>query len=71
MDKNLQCLVGRDDDDASAIMALVMIVVVVMVIVAIVFYAGIFIGGFHSLVNYGLAFKHNVCDSNRKITTAV
>lgn len=71
MDKDLQCLVGRDDDDASAIIALIMVVVVVMIIVAVVFYAGIFIGGFHSLANYGLAFKHNVYDSNRKIPTAV
>ena len=27
---------------------------------------GAFIGGFHSLKNYILAFKHNVVDSNRK-----
>lgn len=35
-------------------------------IVAIIVYGGAFIGGFHSLKNYILAFKHNVVDSNRK-----
>lgn len=29
-------------------------------------HGGAFIGGFHSLKNYILAFKHNVVDSNRK-----
>lgn len=42
---------------------------VVAMIVAIIVYGGAFIGGFHSLKNYILAFKHNVVDSNRKRIT--
>lgn len=60
-----KCYVGRDSDD-GAIFAIVMIIIVVSIVAAIIIYGGIFIGGFHSLKNYALAFKVNVIDGNRK-----
>ena len=69
MNTSRKCLVGHDDD-YGWIMAIVIAIVVVMIVCAIVIYGGAFIGGFHSIKNYVLAFKHNVYDSNRKPITA-
>lgn len=64
MNEKRKCLVGHDSDD-GAMWALIMAIIVVMVIMAIIVYGGAFIGGFHSLKNYFISFKHNVYDSNR------
>ncbi len=65
MDEKRACLVGHDSDDGGGwIAALIIGLIIVMCIVAIVVYGGAFIGGWHSLKNYVLAFKHNVVDSN-------
>lgn len=64
MNKERKCLVGRDSDD-GAIFAIILAIIVVMIVVAIIVYGGAFIGGFHSLKNYFISFKHNVYDSNR------
>ncbi len=63
-----KCMVGHDDDGAVAgiIIVILIAIVVIAVVCAIIFYGGIFIGGFHSIKNYLTAFKHNVFDSNRK-----
>lgn len=55
------CLAGNDSDDDFAIVIAIMVVVMIL---SIMLYAGAFIGGFHSLRNYIIAFKHNVIDSN-------
>ena len=67
MKKNIPCLVGRDSDDAhvGVAFAIAIAIIVIMVVVAIVIYGGAIIGGFHSLKNYFISFKHNVYDSNR------
>lgn len=65
MNTKIKCMVGHDDD-YGWIMAIVIALMVVMIVCAIIVYGGAFIGGFHSLKNYILAFKHNVVDSNRK-----
>lgn len=65
MNEQRKCLVGRDDDYGWAI-GLAIALFVIAMIVAIIIYGGTFIGGFYSLKNYILAFKHNVVDSNRK-----
>lgn len=65
MNATRKCLVGHDDD-YGWIMAIVIAMFVVAVVCAIIIYGGAFIGGFHSIKNYILAFKHNVVDSNRK-----
>lgn len=65
MDENNRFLAGRDNNSGS-LMSIVIIVVVIMCIIAIMIYGGIFIGGFNSLKNYLISFKHNVIDSNRK-----
>ena len=67
MNEKRKCLVGRDSDD-GAWMAIIMAIIVVMIVVAIIVYGGAFIGGFHSLKNYAISFKHNVIDSNREPT---
>ncbi len=64
MNEKRKCLVGHDSDD-GAMWALIMAIIVVMVIMSIIVYGGAFIGGFHSLKNYFISFKHNVYDSNR------
>ena len=65
MNEQRKCLVGRDDDYGWAI-GLAIALFVIAMIVAIIIYGGTFIGGFHSLKNYILAFKLNVVDSKRK-----
>lgn len=65
MNEQRRCLVGHDDDYGGAI-GLAIALFVIAMIVAIAVYGGAFIGGFYSLKNYILAFKHNVVDSNRK-----
>ena len=62
MNEQRKCLVGHDDDYGWAI-GLAIALFVIAMIVAIIVYGGAFIGGFHSLKNYILAFKHNVVDS--------
>lgn len=69
MSEKRNCLVGHDDD-GGWIMALVIGLLIVMCVVAIIVYGGAFIGGWHSLKNYVLAFKHNVFDSNRAPVSA-
>lgn len=69
MNEKRKCMVGHDDD-YGWIIAIIIAIVVVMMICAIIVYGGAFIGGFHSIKNYILAFKHNVFDSNRKPVTA-
>ena len=64
MNEKRKCLVGHDSDD-GAMWALIMAIIVVMVVVAIIVYGGAFIGGFHSLKDYFISFKHNFYDSNR------
>lgn len=64
MNEKRQCLVGRDNDSGWLITILIAVFIIACV-VAIIFYGGVFIGGWHSLKNYVLAFKHNVFDSNR------
>ncbi len=65
MNNTRKCMVGHDDD-YGWIFAIVIAIMVVMIVCAIIVYGGAFIGGFHSIKNYILAFKHNVFDSNRK-----
>ena len=65
MNEQRKCLVGHDDDYGWLI-GIIIALVVISMIVAIAVYGGAFIGGFHSIKNYVLAFKHNVFDSNRK-----
>ena len=62
------CLVGHDSD--GWIITVILAIVIVMIVVAIIVYGGAFIGGFHSIKNYILAFKHNVYDSNKKAVAA-
>lgn len=69
MNEKNNCLVGHDSDD-GAIFAIILVIAIVMMIVAIIVYGGAFIGGFHSLVNYAKALKHNVWDSNRNPVAA-
>ena len=54
-----------EDIDSGWIISLCIGLFIVMCVVAIIVYGGAFIGGWHSLKNYVLAFKHNVFDSNR------
>lgn len=63
--------VGRDSDDAATglIIALAVIMMIVMMIVMIIFGLGTIIGGFYSIKNYFVSFKHNVIDNNRSIAT--
>lgn len=63
MNEQRKCLVGRDDD--GWIWAIIIAVIVVGIIVSLVVYGGAFIGGFYSLKNYFVSFKHNVYDSNK------
>lgn len=65
MNANRKCMVGHDED-SGWIFAIIIAIVVVMIVCAVIIYGGAFIGGFHSIKNYILAFKHNVFDSNRK-----
>lgn len=65
MNAKRKCMVGHDDDHGW-IIAIAIAIFVIAVVCAIIFYGGAFIGGFHSIKNYILAFKHNVVDSNRK-----
>ena len=65
MNAKRKCMVGHDDD-YGWIITIVIAIFVIAVVCAIIFYGGAFIGGFHSIKNYILAFKHNVVDSNRK-----
>lgn len=64
MNAKRKCMVGHDDDDWMISIAIALFVIAVVCV--IIFYGGAFIGGFHSIKNYILAFKHNVVDSNRK-----
>lgn len=63
MNEQRNCLVGHDND--SWIWNVILAVIVVGMIVSFIIYAGAFIGGFYSLKNYFVAFKHNVYDSNK------
>lgn len=69
MSEKRKCLVGHDDD-SGWIMTLIIGLFIVMCVVAIIVYGGAFIGGWHSLKNYVLAFKNNVIDSNRTPVSA-
>ena len=69
MSEKRKCLVGHDND-SGWIMGPVIGLFIVMCVVAIIVYGGAFIGGWHSLKNYVLAFKHNVFDSNRAPVSA-
>ena len=73
MKKQLTCLAGHDSDDDLFGIALVLIIaiLVILIVAAIVIYGGAIIGGFHSLKNYFISFKHNVYDSNRTPASAV
>lgn len=65
MNAKRKCMVGRDDD-YGWLFAILIAIVVICIVLAIIFYGGLFIGGYHSIKNYFLALKHNVYDSNRK-----
>jgi len=69
MNTKRNCLVGHDDD-YGWIFAIIIAIIVITIVCAIIFYGGAFIGGYHSIKNYILAFKHNVFDSNRKVRAA-
>ncbi len=78
MNKKRNCLIGRDSDDSGCIgmiigvmIAIAIAIAVIMTIMTIMCFAGIFIGGFHSLKNYFVSLKHNVIDSNVKPAGAV
>lgn len=64
--------IGRDSDDAATglIIALVVILMIIATIVMIIFGLGAIIGGFYSIKNYIVAFKHNVIDSNQAVSAA-
>lgn len=64
--------IGRDSDDAATglIIALVVILMIIVTIVMIIFGLGAIIGGFYSIKNYIVAFKHNVIDSNQAVSAA-
>ena len=62
-------MVGHDDD-FGWIFVILIAIVVIAIVCAVIIYGGAFIGGFHSIKNYVLAFKHNVIDSNRKPVSA-
>ena len=64
MNEKRKCLVGHDDD-GGWIWTIVIAMIIVAIVCAIIIYGGAFIGGFHSLKNYFVSFKHNVYDSNR------
>ena len=68
MNEQRKCLVGNDND-YGWLFVIIIGIMVVAAVCAIVFYGGAFIGGFHSIKNYVIAFKHNVFDSNRKPAT--
>lgn len=68
MNEERKCLVGRDDD--GWIWSIIIAVIVITMILAVITYGGAFIGGFHSIKNYFLSFKHNVYDSNRVVAAA-
>lgn len=72
MKDKMTCLAGHDSDDAllGVAIAIMIAIIVVMIVVAIVVYGGAIIGGFHSLKNYFISFKHNVFDSNRAPVSA-
>lgn len=63
--------IGQDSDDAATwlIVALVIVLMVIITIVMIIFGLGAIIGGFYSIKNYIVAFKHNVIDSNSTAVT--
>lgn len=63
MTKERTCLVGHDDD--GWIWGIIIALIVVIIIVSLIVYGGAFIGGFYSLKNYFISFKHNVYDSNK------
>lgn len=69
MNTKRKCMVGHDEDNGW-VFAIVIAIIVIMIVCAIIVYGGIFIGGFHSIKNYVLAFRHNVFDSNRKSLSA-
>ena len=65
MNETRACKVGRDDDYGSGwLITIAIVIFVVAIICAIIFYGGIFIGGFHSLKNYFLSLKKNVFKAN-------
>ena len=66
MNTERKCMVGHDDDGFGWIFVVVIAIIVIMCVVALIVYGGAFIGGFHSIKNYIVAFKHNVFDANRK-----
>ncbi|MCC8130383.1 MAG: hypothetical protein LUC38_03435 [Oscillospiraceae bacterium] len=66
MNNTRKCMVGHDDD-GGWIFAIVIAIIVIAIVCMIVVYGGAFIGGFHSIKNYILAFKHNVFDSNHNL----
>lgn len=65
--KNTDCQVGHDSDD-DGLGAIIVIIGVVIVILCIIAFGGGLVGGFYSIKNYILAFKHNVVDSNRQVS---
>lgn len=68
MNEERRCLVGHDDD--NWLFMIIIGIIILMAICAIVVYGGAFIGGFHSIKNYAVAFWHNVIDSNKKSMSA-
>lgn len=63
-----KCFVGNDSD--SGVGAVIIAVIVVCIIIAVIVYGGLFIGGYHALANYFISLKHNLYDSNRKVSAA-
>jgi len=67
MNEKRKCMVGHDDDHSGCfgcLLTVLIAIIVIMIICLVVVFGGVFIGGFHSIKNYILAFKHNVFDSN-------
>ena len=65
MNERRKCLTGHYSDD-NWVVSLLIIIAIITIVAMIIGYGGAFIGGFHSLKNYFISFKHNVYDTNRK-----
>lgn len=68
MKQKERAVVGYDSDDGVA--TLVIAIIVIVIALNIVIFGGAFIGGFYSIKNYFVSFKHNVIDENSRKVAA-